>query len=214
MIVTQNRIRDMEKRIQQESFRLFKKHGIHYVTMDMIAENLGISKKTIYKHFSGKKEILMACMTEHVDERSELIDRIIEDSPNVIHGMIDMVQSSTQQMSETNPIMFKELARYYPQIFESIIKNREKEAYEQFFNIISEGKNKGLFRTNLNTDITTKLFIHQMQLLIDEELFPVEKYDKKSLYEHISYTFIRGIATHEGQMILKDYLNDRKPLSE
>ena len=198
----------MKTRIQKESLRLFKKHGIHYVSMDMIAENLGISKKTIYKHFCSKKEILTVCMKEHVKERSNLFDRIIEDSPNIIHGMIQMIQGATQQMSEINPIMFKELARYYPVIFESIIKSREKESYEQFSNVIEQGKNDGLFIKVLDTDIITKLFITQMQFLIDEKLFPVEKYEKKILYEHISYTFIRGIATQEGQKLLEDLLKD------
>lgn len=192
----------MKQRIIRESSRLFKKHGINYVTMDMIAERLGISKKTIYKHFSGKKEILKVCMKEDVKERSITTDKIIKKSPTVIHGIIQMVRSTTEQMSETNPIVFKELARYYPQIFESIIKNREREDYEQIATLIAEGKKNGLIRMELDTEILTKLYINQIQLLINEELFPVDKYDKKILYEHISYTFIRGIATQEGQKIL------------
>ncbi len=196
---------EIQNRILEESYNLFKKHGIHFVTMDLIARRLGMSKKTLYVYFGSKEDILLNSMQKRNKERKEQIESIFRSTDNIIEGLITMMQKISREIGEINPVMFEELERYYPKILKLVAKNRV-ENIDQITKLLRQGQNKGLILANLNIDIISKLLLGQVELIMNHELFPSPEYPRNELFNHMYISFVRGISTAEGQKIISDIM--------
>lgn len=196
---------DIQKRINKESLSLFKKYGINYVTMDMIANNLGISKKTIYVYYSSKKDLIIQVLTAFMDSKRAHFEQIAGSS-NVIEGIVKMVKELSKELNEFNPNLFEELKRHYPDVAKIVDESRWVNDYNNMNNLIESGKSQKLIRKEVNTDIAAKLLLAQLQYININEIFPISEYPRSELFEHIFVNFIRGIATDKGLEIM-DNLN-------
>lgn len=196
---------DIQKRINKESLSLFKKYGINYVTMDMIANNLGISKKTIYVYYSSKKDLIIQVLTAFMDSKRAHFEQIAGSS-NVIEGIVKMVKELSKELNEFNPNLFEELKRHYPDVAKIVDESRWVNDYNNMNNLIESGKSQKLIRKEVNTDIAAKLLLAQLQYININEIFPISEYPRSELFEHIFVNFIRGIATNKGMEIM-DNLN-------
>lgn len=201
---------EIKNRILEESDKLFKKHGINFVTMDMIARHLGMSKKTLYVHFENKKDILENNLQKRLQERRKIYEEIIQSASNVIEGLIKMMYETSRDLSQINPVMFDELDRYYPNVSKIIEKDR-MENYNQLLRVLDRGQKEGLILPE-NNDILSKLFLGQANIFMDYDLFPLSDYPREELFNHIYINFIRGICTSEGRKIIENMTRELESL--
>lgn len=204
------KIDDSKQRILNESLELFKKHGINYVTMDIIAGNLGISKKTLYVNFQSKEELLSCGLNHYAKARRQKIRSYVESMPNIIEALVAMFSYATREVSQFNPLFYDELSRYYPQLSKEMVEQQREEDYTELSKLINQGKVQGLILQDINADIVAKLLLVQIRHIADFELFPIDRYSRSELFQQIYINFIRGIATYEGQTILKDLVDGHR----
>lgn len=202
------------KRILTTALELFTRHGINFVTMDMIAKELGMSKKTLYVHYRKKKELLHACIQHRIQGGRAKQRAILDSSSNVVEGLISTMLDSSRELSRVNPIFFEELSRYYPTVFQLVRKNREEDNYRDTVRNLEEGVREGYFEENIDVDIVTKLFLAQVQLISDHDLFPVTDYPRATLIQHVFVRFLKGIATDRGREVIDRLLDQNDPLRE
>jgi len=196
---------DTKERIISESLKLFMRYGIRSVTMDTIAENLGISKRTIYELFSTKDELIKACF-DHISAMDEKqYQEIQKNSDNVIEAFLHSIRRSVELMKSISPLFFHDIKKYYPELFKCTGKKHSKKGYDRIIHFIKKGKEEGYLREDINEDITTKLIMEQFNIMGNEELFPHEKYNRSELLENIAVNFVRGIATEEGLKIINNF---------
>ena len=196
---------ELYHRILNEAINLIRKHGIRFVTMDLIAENVGISKKTIYVHFENKKKIISEIVEKRLEEQEKVFEEIDKNANNIIETMVMIMNYGANKFDEVNPLAFEELKRFYPDIF-VVIKNSRKEInHQNTIKMIEIGKEDDLFRKDVDSDIASKLFLAQMELMMDHQLFPTMDYSKGVLFKHIGINFLRGISTQKGLTALESY---------
>lgn len=198
---------EIRNRILEQSDRLFRKHGINFVTMDMIAKHLGMSKKTLYVHFKNKKDILVYSTRKRTQDRRKKHENILQSASNVIEGLVTVMRETSREISQINPVMFEELDRYYPEVSKIIKKDRMKH-YDQLLEVLNHGQKEGLILPDINNDILSKLFIGQINFLKDRDLFPISDYNREDLFNHIYINFIRGISTSDGQKIIENMIDN------
>lgn len=206
----ENKIDESKERILNESLELFKKHGINYVTMDIIAANLGISKKTLYISFQSKEELLRHCLNNYIRTRKEQYRAVANSTSNIIEGMVAMFAQMIKDISQFNAVFYDELSRYFPQLSMEMVNNQKDKDYNELTRLIDLGKVQGLILQNIHTDIVAKLSLAQISHISDYELFPIDRYSRNELFQQVYINYIRGIATYEGQTILKDLLESHR----
>ncbi len=194
----------MKDKIQSTAFDLFKKHGIHFVSLDLIAKNLGISKKTIYNHFKNKEDIVYQCIKQYVMERRAQNDDIMVHSEHVIDGLVTVIKTTLKHTAQFNPLMFEEVIRYYPDVAKLLRGNHYRDSYSRFYKIIDRGKEEGLFKKHINSDIMTKVLLSQINLMMDFDTFPVDEYSREDLVDHVFFSLINGISTYKGQAVITE----------
>ena len=196
---------DVRKRILTEATNLFFQNGIRDITMDNIAEKLGISKRTIYETFKNKSELLINCFEEYSKERYKANEEIIKNSHNVLATICSFIQSGAMAIDLLNPAFFTDMRKYHNDIWVMATKQQNEKNYNLAYRLLRKGINEGIFRKDINIDIVVKLILEQMKLLVDNEVFSSDKYTLSEVFKNMVINFIRGIATNRGIELIDSF---------
>lgn len=191
-----------EKIIEVASL-LFVEHGVKTITIDRIVKQLHTSKRTIYKHFEDKTALLEACLANyHKDIRKEN-DDIILASENAIQAMGYLHQRIVFRASQTNPNFFNDIIHYYPGLLQKSYRSMGNFAHVGLERLAKWGIKDGLFREDIDIQVTSKTVLALLEMLKDTNRFPVSEYSKERLTFGIMLPYLRGVCTEAGIQQLK-----------
>jgi AcrR family transcriptional regulator len=195
----------MKEKIISKASDMFLKLGFKSITMDDIAGEMCISKKTIYKYFCNK-EILIEESTEAIHkEIHQIIDNIIVKNHNAIQENFEIRKMFKEmfQSSDNSPIY--QLRKHYPEIYEKVMAREISECNSVFRINIEKGIEQGLYRENINIDRYTNFYYHLIFSI--KESTSSEKESQKIELEALEY-HTRAMATPNGIIELeKNLLN-------
>ncbi|MRX39146.1 TetR family transcriptional regulator [Flavobacterium sp. LC2016-23] len=194
----------MKEKIIAKASDLFLKLGFKSVTMDDIAGEMCISKKTIYKYFCNK-EVLIEESTSMVHKQvHEIIDTIVEKNYNAIHENFEireMFRDMFKNNSDTSPIY--QLKKHYPEIYQNVLSHEIDQCTRYFRENIEKGIREKLYRPNLNIDVYVK-FYYTLIFHINENTVSEREAQQIEL-EALEY-HTRAMATPEGILELEKQL--------
>jgi TetR/AcrR family transcriptional regulator, cholesterol catabolism regulator len=201
----------LKARILEKSQELFFRYGIKAVTMDEIARELGISKKTIYQHFSDKDAIVNECVKAHFEQERHDSEKMQAEAPDPIAEVVMGSEMMRQMLTNMNPSMFLDLKRYYPTAWQMFIDFKNGFILNIIRQNLLKGIDSGLYRTDLNVEILARLRNEEVEMGFDPQVFPNNKFNvletQLSLLDH----FLRGIMTTEGLKLYEKYLATPSP---
>lgn len=200
---------EARERILLRANELFNRFGFRRVTMDEIAVKAGMSKKTIYQLFENKDEIVNAIVEQHINNSSatcELNKKTAENAINEVFLNIEMLEKLTE---EIHPALFDDLEKFFPAVFEKLYKHKNNFIFKKVHDNLKRGIAEGLYREELNVDVITRLRIETMFLPFNQEAFPFGKYRIAEVETEIIEHFLYGIATPQGQRLIKKYKSKR-----
>ena len=175
---------------------LYNRYGIRSVTMDDVARELGISKKTLYCFVTDKEDLVNKVMMYEFSKKRPLEQS--NSHRNAIEDLFMVNNMINQIIKETNPSKEYDLQKYYPAIFNKIIKLRRERTMKMMMYNFKKGKKEGLYRDDLDEEILTKMYILRMGRMAHDEVVSVTEFTSpKFLYEMFVY-HIRGIASQKG----------------
>lgn len=189
---------EVRDRIIEEATKQFFQYGIRNVTMDDIAVSLGISKRTVYEIFKDKSELVDTCISELNVKQDKKVKEVVTNSVNVIEAIFVFMREGVKAMKEINPVFFKDLEKLYPRLWKKIESENVGKRHDLSSQLLKKGVAEGLFRQDLNIEIVSKLFYHQMNLLSNDSVFPRDKYDHAEVFQNMIINFARGISTPKG----------------
>jgi AcrR family transcriptional regulator len=190
--------------ILQKVSALYQRYGIKSVTMDDVAHELGISKKTLYQFVSDKTE-LVKMVVEHVRECNFSSLETKEDTQmNAIEELIEVSQHVHHMMRDRSPTYEYDLKKYYPEIYRSLMSARRKLMFESMIANIRKGKKEGIYRSELDEMIISKLHLLRIEYLQSSEIFNEEEIHSPNFFREVLIYHISGLATDKGRKILKD----------
>jgi TetR/AcrR family transcriptional regulator, cholesterol catabolism regulator len=189
---------EIRERIIEGAARLFKIYGIRTVTMDSIAANLGISKRTIYEAFSDKDDLLRAVLEQMAEKQRILVKRILDDSENAIYAIFRLLESSRDHFQNISPAFQADLKSFH---YEAMMKKIDKSDLPDYRNnvqVIQRGIKEKLFRKDINPDIVNSCLYSLGRAVVDFELYPFEEFTRREVVENVFINYLRGISTVTG----------------
>jgi len=184
-------------------------YGVRSVTMDEIALQMGVSKKTIYQYYADKDELVDAVMVDIITYNQDccLQDRqLAKDAVHEVFLAIDMMQEMFQNM---NPTILFELEKYYPKSFEKFKQHKYTFLYKVLKENLERGIKEELYRTEVDLDIMIKLRLETMMMPFNQILFPKNKYSLIKVETEFTTNFLFGLATIKGHKLITKYQQDR-----
>nr|WP_067060726.1 TetR/AcrR family transcriptional regulator [Mucilaginibacter sp. L294] len=195
------------ERIIQGGEELFLQAGIKSVTMDDIAKHLGMSKKTIYHFFNDKNDLVIALVKKKLEEDECQINKIIEESTNVIEEMINMMKCSEEIFSRINPIVIHDMQKYHPDAWAEFQKFKSDVLVKTLEELLTKGIKQGVIRPEIDVKILAKMRVNQVEMGFNASIFPVAQFSawrvQYQLLEHFNY----GVCTIKGHKLLDQYKN-------
>ncbi|MDX1406959.1 MAG: TetR/AcrR family transcriptional regulator [Saprospiraceae bacterium] len=184
---------------------MFMRYGIKSVTMDDIAREMGISKKTLYQHVSNKTDLLDRVIDQHIKTEKESLQQITGESRDAIDEQLSIARYVLAILRQMRPTTMFDMKKYHRECWRKMDEFHLDYVYGVIRSNIERGRSEGLYREDVNADVIAKLYVGKTMLLADEQMFPAQNYDRDSLFlEYIQY-HLRGILSEKGLKKLKSY---------
>lgn len=205
----------LHQRILNEAMREFYSRGIKAVKMDDIAQNLAISKRTLYEIYRNKEELLLEGIKNAEDEFDLNMAEFIKTyGNNVMDIMIEFYHMQLKFMSEVSPLFFEELNKYDQVLYYLETKHRERDAKAAEF--FKRGIQEGFFRADANYEIVTEIGRVAIEHSFKSQMY--KKYSLQTITQNIVLLIIRGICTQQGLDMIDRTIfikpSDRKDFEE
>ncbi|MEO8413786.1 MAG: TetR/AcrR family transcriptional regulator [Ginsengibacter sp.] len=200
---------EVKERIKQKADELYRRYGIKSVTMDEIANQLGVSKKTIYHSFSDKNELVDEVIVDMLRFNKDCCQSYKTNSHNAVDEIfqaLDMLQVIFDNM---NPSILFDIERNYPATYKKFKEYKYKYLFELVKDNIERGIREELYRPEINIDIVAKVRLETMMLPFDEQLFPKNKFSMVMLHQQLIEYFLFGIASMKGYKLILKYQKER-----
>lgn len=183
---------------------LYNKYGIKSITMDDVARELGISKKTLYQFVSDKDDLVGKYLDFEIEIKQEEICKCFKCELNAIEELFEISLFMNKMMRDQNPATEYDLKKYYPQHFQKIVKIRRERMYNYILLNLKKGKEEGLYREDMNEDVIAKLHLSRSESIHFDELFTIEEFTSVKLFIELLSYHVRGIATLKGIAVLEN----------
>jgi AcrR family transcriptional regulator len=187
---------------------LFMKYGVRSVSMDDIAQDAGISKKTIYKIIPNKKALVHKIIQHFIEVEKTAIIQIQEERIDAIHEMVLIAKRLLRLIRKTKPTLMHDLQKYHPESWALIENLHIKFIHQLIEKNIQEGITNGLYQQEIDPDIITKLYIGNSFLINDEKTFPRDQYNPEKVFHQFILYHLQGILSAEGTKLFETYKKD------
>ncbi|MBK7557517.1 MAG: TetR/AcrR family transcriptional regulator [Chitinophagaceae bacterium] len=201
---------DTKQRIRKAAHDLVIQYSIRSVSMDDIAANLGMSKKTIYQYFKDKDELVEAVVDDVIDTNQCICNTDREKADNAVHEIFLVMDMMVEMFKTMNPSILFDMQKYHQAAFMKFQKHRNEYLYNVCRQNLERGIREELFRPEINVEIMARYRVETMLTAFNPEF---QRYLKKSLLEieeEIIIHYLFGLVTLKGYKLVLKYMEQKK----
>ncbi len=196
---------DTRLRILKESGMMFSKYGIRSITMDHIANELGISKRTLYEIFKDKDELVEQAIEEGTKMHKMLCKATLAKSENVIGAIFSILKINNDTFGKINPLFFEDLKKYHSGIFLRIQEKGDIRDYKITLALLERGVTENVFSSTINMSIAN-IFVHKMMNIAHSD--EIVGFSKEEIINSVFLPYLYGISTEKGRELINNYLKE------
>lgn len=180
---------------------LFYQYGIRSITMDFIAAELGMSKRTLYENFKNKEELILACMEKGRKAQEEDMNLIFNSDANTIEKLVRCYSRIIHYVNQTSRSFQLDVEQMRSRVHGEVEKYRERH-FQYVHDILNMGVQEGLIRSNLNIEIVTAIHNNQMDWYSKSQSASSERWNTGEFIGTMVIIFLYGIVTDKGREVL------------
>lgn len=184
--------------------QLFIENGAKSVTMDEIAKEFGISKKTLYQKYKNKEELLEEVLKYKLQEVIERLKYLDENIDNAVARMYCRDEEIDKVSHSNNNILIRQLLKYYPAIFHKHMLNFSTKFSEVLVHNIEKGRKQGLYREDFDPELYAKLFFQLVMSYESSPYFDVELIERENFMQETMFFYLNAITNEKGKEVLKN----------
>ncbi|MBC8376849.1 MAG: TetR/AcrR family transcriptional regulator [FCB group bacterium] len=192
-----------EDLILEHGFELIHRDGIRSFTVENLAQDLGMSKKTIYKFFPSKEQLLEKMFEFASGQVVWHFQKIMEKEPTAIHQIIRILGLLSNTASKISIQRIGDIKIRYPKIWRRMEEFRLNRR-DDFLAIFKLGQEQGLIRQELDVALTATMFMHILNSTFQPEFFIQNNLNPTQAFKAFREIFLRGMLTDEGVQILEE----------
>ena len=197
-------IMEIDTKFILKAAELFIENGAKTLTMDDIAREFGISKKTLYQKYKNKEELLEEVLQYKLEEVIARINYLDENIDNAVERMICRDEEIDKVSHSNNNILIRQLLKYYPAIFHKHMLNFSEKFSQVLVNNIAKGRKQGLYRENFDAEIYGKIFFQMVMSYESSPYFDVELIERENFMQETMFFYLNAITNEKGKEVLKN----------
>lgn len=201
----QEKKEELGKRIAETGFSLFRQYGVRAITLDEIALQLGISKKTIYEHFTGKDELVTEILRQRIEHVQDLFQDLTTRSRDAIEANLLMIQFLDGLFRNMNPVVVVDLQKYHQDAFQIYQDHMYGFVVNAVRKNLARGIAEGLYREDMDQEIMARFRVESSNMCFKPGIFPKDHFEMSRVQRQLLEHFLFGIATEKGYRTLMKY---------
>lgn len=182
---------------------LFMRYGIRALTMDDVARELGISKKTLYQFVESKDDLVNKVMEIHLTVECSRAEVVAIESSDALDEMLLVIRENLGDMQRMKSNIVFELQKYHREAWEKIQSYQRGFLYNVVRKNLERGISEGLYRDDFDADIVSKLHLAQTFAIFDEAWFPKPPYNSVTLFREAIMHYLHGVLSEKGRQELQ-----------
>jgi TetR/AcrR family transcriptional regulator, cholesterol catabolism regulator len=202
-------INETRERIRVQASELFMKYGIRSISMDDIANSLGMSKKTIYQYFADKDELVDSVILQELSQSETSCELDRNQADNAIQEVFLAMDMALEMFHSMNPSIVFEIQKYHPSAFQRIQKHKN----EYLVNLVRTNLVRGIseenFRPEINVEIMARFRVESMMLPLNPEFQAKTRASLVEIGEELILHYLFGLVTMKGYKLMLKYLQER-----
>jgi len=200
----------MKEKILEKATDMFLNYGFKSITMDDIANKMGISKKTIYAHYGNKASLVEDSTMHLLHIISNGIDHICDLHKNPIEELYEIKKFVMMHLKDEKSSPQYQLQKYYPKVHNVLRLKQYEVMQECVVQNIKKGIALGIYRKNLNIEFVSRIYFSGVNSIKDQKFFPLEDFPISTLMDDYLEYHLRGIITPPGRKILNTIINSNQ----
>jgi AcrR family transcriptional regulator len=196
---------EIQERILDTSFSLFRQFGTRSITMDDIAQKMGVSKKTLYAHFADKDELVVNAISRYLLQMDEESVENQQKGSDAIEELFLVMQTLDECFRYMNPIILFDIQRFHPRAFQVFQDYKNGGLQFTIRQNLERGVKEGLYRPELDLDIMTQYRVATTMLCFQPDAFPTAKYEMGKVQQVLLEHYLYGLVSEEGYKRIGEY---------
>lgn len=196
--------------ILEKAAAVFMRFGIKSITMDDIARELGISKKTLYIHVKDKNDLVYKIIESKVQMDQFTCTAARDGSKNAIAEFFDMRRYVLENIKMINPSLFMDLQKYHSDAWDLLMKHKMQFINASIEENIRRGIQEGLYREDIRIDIVSRLILSSGDLILEGKAFPWPEFNLEDVFNTMTRFQIRGLASDKGIKYLQQHISQNQ----
>ncbi|NCA84848.1 MAG: TetR/AcrR family transcriptional regulator [Clostridia bacterium] len=180
------------------SIQLFRQYGIRSLSMEDIARQLGISKKTLYQYVNSKTELLQESFARMIADFSDGVAELRSKNLNAIDELLEMSLRVSEEITQFSFSNIYDLQKYYPEIYKEHLNQKKQLAYEFIRENLSKGIQQGIYRSEQQVELIAGFYIQKIHSMHDPDFQDSTGKSCDEIFAAVFENHIRGIANAEG----------------
>jgi len=186
---------------------VFLRYGIKSITMDDVARELGISKKTLYQFVENKDDLVHKVLQRHIEEEKETCKVEFARASNAIEEMMIVIDANAAQLKQMKANIVYDLQKYHRDAWVMMQNFQQGFLYEQVSANLKRGVEEGLYRNDFSIDIVARIHIATSFQLFNEDIFPSGQFAKEDVFREYLMHYLHGILSEKGEKTLQKTLS-------
>lgn len=206
---------DNRNKVIQKAGELFLTMGIRNITMDYLAIELGMSKRTLYEFFGQKDTLVIEALHEILRQENEELRRIIVDSDNVVEALFKIIRRKKELHTSLPRVFVEDAAKYMPKMRECLFNDKDSSRLNSLsFLMLERGVKEGVFRKELDIMIVDQFILDMIQLIHSHSRIAVNNLGSDELLNNILMPYLRGLSTPKGLALINNFFEEQKVSNE
>lgn len=198
---------EQQEKWLQRVAEMFMRYGIKALTMDDVARELGISKKTLYQFVESKDDLVNKVMEAHLTVECGRAVVVADTSSDALDEMFMVIHENLGDMQRMKSNMLFELQKYHREAWDKIQAYQRGFLYKVVVDNLQRGVKEGLYRDDFDVDIVAKLHLAQTFAIFDESWFPKPPYNSMTLFREAIMHYLHGVLSEKGRQELQRRIN-------
>ena len=195
----------MQTKILLKARDLMLQSGLRQVTMDDLAHQLGISKKTIYQYYKDKDDLVKAVVNLELKNHELICKDCKSKAENAIHEMFLLMENMKAMTQTMNPNSMMELEKHFSSSFDMIKNHKDEFLFSLIKQNLMKGIEEGCYRKDLDIDIISKFRLETVFIPFNLHLFPLSKFNSLEVHTQLMEHFVYGLMTIKGHELMDRY---------
>ena len=199
--------------ILEKVLALFKRYGTRSVTMDDIARELGVSKKTLYQEFTDKDDLINRVIDYDMEQSKGFLEEVRQSDSNAVQELFIVNRRMHSVRTLYSPTFYFDLKRNNPEIYNRWIQDKRSNMYTVITTNLRKGKQEGIYRAEIDEHIIGRLHIARLEMLEANEIIEEQERLSKDFIQEVFIYHLHGICNEQGLKLIareRDSFNQQK----